>query len=396
MKNILPKVVLKHRKDAPLRRSHRWVFSGAIHRIEGEVQDGDIVEVYSGNGDYLASGHYNNGSIAVRVFSFVQTEFNQAFWEKRLQEAYAVREMLGLTNHPETNAYRLVHAEGDGLPGLILDYYNGVIVLQAHSLGMYKAADDIVGALKTVYGDKLRGIYNKSAETLPADHAKTMSNGYLFGESGEPIITEYGHQFFVDWEGGQKTGFFLDQRENRKLLAQYVSGKTVLNAFCYSGGFSVYALTAGAKSVHSVDSSQKAMDLTEQNMSLLKPKANQHQSLTADVMKFLKERPEDYEVMVLDPPAFAKNIRSRHNAVQGYKRLNALGLRSIKKGGILFTFSCSQVIDRKLFRDTIMAAALEAGRPVRILHELSQPADHPVNLFHPEVSYLKGLVLYVD
>ncbi len=395
MSQSFSKIILKHRKDAPLRRSHRWVFSGAIHRIEGEVEDGDIVEVFSGNGEYLGTGHYHDGSIAVRICSFEKTKFELPFWEKRLGEAFKMREELGLTQSEDTNAYRLIHAEGDGLSGLILDYYNGTVVLQAHSIGMHKASDNIIKALQGIYGTDLKAVYDKSADTLPPNYAKEINNQYLYGNSGETIVSEYGHQFLVNWETGQKTGFFLDQRENRKLLGQYVAGKTVLNAFCYSGGFSIYALAAGAASVHSVDISQKAMDLTDRNVALIDNADKKHQSITADVMKFLKSPPENYEVMVLDPPAFAKNKKARHNAVQGYKRLNAAGLKSIKDAGILFTFSCSQVVDRELFRNTILAAALEAGRPVRILHELTQPADHPVNLFHPEVSYLKGLVLYV-
>lgn len=392
---MLTKIILKHRKDAALRRWHHWVFSGAIYKIEGEVNNGDIVEVYDSKDNYLATGHYNNGSIAVRVFSFEKTSADTDFWTKKIQAAYDIRHALGLTDNAETNAYRLVHAEGDGLPGLVLDYYNGVVVFQAHSIGMHRAKDDILTALKAVYGKQLKGVYDKSMGSLPRDYTAGMENGYLLGTSGEPIISEYGHRFFVDWEDGQKTGFFLDQRENRRLLTHFAKGKTLLNAFCYTGGFSMYALAAGAKSVHSVDASQRAIDLLNQNISLLDIAAERHQSYTADVLKFLKEPPIEYEVMVLDPPAFAKNIRSRHNAVQGYKRLNIAGIKKIAKGGILFTFSCSQVIDSALFRSTILAAALEAGRPVRILHEMTQAPCHPVNIFHPEVSYLKGLVLCV-
>ncbi len=389
------KIILKHRKDAPLRRWHHWVFSGAIYKIEGEVNNGDTVEVYASNDEYLGTGHYHNGSIAVRIFSFEQRTADTDFWVKKIQVAYDIRQALRLTDNPETNAYRLIHAEGDGLPGLILDYYNGVVVFQAHSIGMYLAKDDIVAALQQVYGTRLKAVYDKSAESLPRDYTPQAVNGYLFGASGEPVILEYGHQFFVDWEGGQKTGFFLDQRENRRLLSHYAADKTVLNAFCYSGGFSIYALRAGAKLVHSVDASQKAIDLLNRNVSLLDIAPEKHESYTADVLKFLKTPPAEYEVMVLDPPAFAKNIRSRHNAVQGYKRLNIAGIRQLAKGGILFTFSCSQVVDSALFRSTVLAAALEAGRPVRILHEMTQASCHPVNIFHPEVSYLKGLVLYV-
>lgn len=391
------KVILKHRKDAPLRRRHRWVFSGAIYKIEGEVHNGDTVEVYDANGEYLATGHYHDGSIAVRIFSFEKTSGDTDFWTKKIRTAYEIRQALHLTDNPETNAYRLVHAEGDGCPGLILDYYAGVVVFQAHSIGMHLAKDNIVAALQAVYGKKLKGIYDKSSEKLPGDYARGMKNGYLIDEDipTEGLISEYGHPFYVDWKTGQKTGFFLDQRENRRLLANYSANKIVLNGFCYSGGFSMYALQAGAKLVHSVDASQRAIDLVDRNVDLLQNIKGEHVSYTADVLKFLKEPPVEYQVMVLDPPAFAKNVRKRHNAVQGYKRLNIEGLKNIAKGGILLTFSCSQVIDSALFRSTILAAALEAGRPVRILHELTQAPCHPVNIFHPEVSYLKGLVLYV-
>lgn len=391
------KVILKRRKDAPLRRRHCWVFSGAIYKIEGEVQNGDIVEVHAANDEYLATGHYHDGSIAVRIFSFEKTSGDSDFWTKKIREAYEIRQALHLTDNPKTNAYRLVHAEGDGLPGLILDYYAGVVIVQAHSIGMHLARHEICSALQAVYGEKLRAVYDKSAETLPREYAQGTKNSYLFGENTptETLISEYGHQFYVNWETGQKTGFFLDQRENRRLLAHYTENKTVLNAFCYSGGFSMYALRAGAKLVHSVDASQRAIDLTERNANLLQDVEGEHVAYTDDVQKFLKNPPAEYEVMVLDPPAFAKNVRSRHNAVQGYKRLNVAGLKSIAQGGVLFTFSCSQVVDSALFRNTILAAALEAGRPVRILHELTQAPCHPVNIFHPEVSYLKGLVLYV-
>jgi len=391
------KVILKHKKDAPLRRRHCWVFSGAIYKIEGEVNNGDTVEVYDSKDEYLATGHYHDGSIAVRVFSFEQTTADVDFWTKKIGEAYELRQALQLTDNSETNAYRLIHAEGDGLPGLILDYYAGVVVLQAHSIGMHLAKDNIVAALQAIYGKKLKGVYDKSVESLPREYAKGMENGYLLGKDipTESPISEYGHPFYVNWETGQKTGFFLDQRENRRLLAQYSTNKTVLNAFCYSGGFSMYALHAGAKLVHSVDASQRAIDLVERNVKLLENIGGEHVSYTADVLKFLKEPPTEYDVMVLDPPAFAKNVRTRHNAVQGYKRLNMAGIKRIAKGGIIFTFSCSQVVDSTLFRSTVLAAALEAERPVRILHELTQAPCHPVNVFHPEVSYLKGFVLYV-
>ncbi|MEL6717879.1 MAG: class I SAM-dependent rRNA methyltransferase [Bacteroidota bacterium] len=391
----MKKIILKHKKDAAVRRFHPWIFSGAIFRKEEGIEEGDWVEVYSGKEELLATGHYHHNSIAIRVLSFGEVRDQQAFWNTKIKSAYDYRQQLQLVDNEQTNCYRLIHAEGDGLPGLIVDVYGETTVVQCHSIGMHRDLKQIVTALKNCYGDQLKAIYNKSIDTLPKDYASTTANGYVFGESTVSVVQENGHSFLINWETGQKTGFFLDQRANRQLLTQYVKDKKVLNAFCYSGGFSIYALQAGAKQVDSVDISAKAIELTDKNVALNGNQEQQHRSFAEDVMQFLKTS-EEYEVMVVDPPAFAKNIKKRHAAVQGYKRLNVLALKKIAPKGILFTFSCSQVVGKQLFEDTITAAALEAGRSIRIMHYLSQAADHPVNLFHPESSYLKGLVLQVE
>ncbi|MFD1140007.1 class I SAM-dependent rRNA methyltransferase [Larkinella insperata] len=393
----LAKIYLRAGREDAVQRFHPWVFSGAVARTEGEPQDGDVVEVLDKKGKYLATGHYHNGSILVRIFSFQPVVPDVAYWTQKLA---SIRTVRGALLPPATNCYRLVHGEGDGCTGLIIDMYNGVAVLQAHSIGMHRERNLITEALKNVFGNELRAVYDKSAETLPGEYAASVQNAYRYGLVDVPHeVEENGHKFLVDWISGQKTGFFLDQRDNRNLLSRYSAGKKVLNAFCYSGGFSVYALLAGARQVHSVDASQKAIDLTNRNVALNfgdAQAAGRHEAFADDVMKYLQAHDDEYEVMVLDPPAFAKSLSARHRAVQGYKRLNAEGLRRVAKGGILFTFSCSQVIDRELFYNTIVAAAIDAGRQVRVLHHLSQPADHPVNLFHPEGGYLKGLVLWVE
>lgn len=397
----MKKVILKPKKDAAVRRFHPWVFSGAIGNMDTDITDGEIVEVYNAGNEYLATGHYQAGaSISVRLFAFAKTAGDQAFWTQKIRNAYQYREQLGLTNNPTTNCYRLIHAEGDGLPGLIIDIYNKTAVLQCHSMGMHLQKDKLAQALIEIYGANLNAIYDKSADTLPAPYAANIQNGYLYS-SNQPInhasfnALENGYTFRIDWENGQKTGFFLDQRDNRALLSKYARNKTVLNTFAYTGGFTVYALQAGATQVDSVDISQKAMDLLQANINLTSF-AERHNAYTQDVIKFLQQTENEYEVMVVDPPAFAKSLAKRHNAVQGYKRLNALAMKKIKKGGMLFTFSCSQVVDPQLFYDTIVAAALEAGRTARVMHHLSQPADHPVSLYHPEGAYLKGLVLYLE
>ena len=402
-------IILKQGKELFVRRFHPWIFSGAIARILGKPQDGDLVEVQDHWQNYLATGHYHQGSIAVKIIAYQPTEADENFWFDKFERAFKVRQLLDLQ---ATNCYRLIHGEGDSCPGLIIDVYNGVAVLQAHSIGMHLARHQISKALQQLYGANLQAIYDKSVETLPKEYASTIENSYLFGAATVPhAVLENNNTFLINWETGQKTGFFLDQRDNRALLAKYAKGKRVLNAFCYSGGFSVYALKAQATLVDSVDVSQKAIDLTNENVlanfyskqlsvsSEIIPQSAlniPHSAYAEDVMKFLKASDGLYEVMVLDPPAYAKSMDARHRAVQGYKRLNAEGMRRLAKGGVLFTFSCSQVVDRELFYNTIVAAALEAGRQVRVLHHLSQPADHPVNFFHPEGSYLKGLVLYVE
>ncbi|MBC6610501.1 class I SAM-dependent rRNA methyltransferase [Hymenobacter sp. BT507] len=391
-------ITLKPGKDQSLRRRHPWVFSGAIARLQGEVVEGEAVTVLAHTGEVLGVGHYAPGSIAVRMLDFGPDAQlpEAAFWEEKLRNAYQLRQGLALTGQGNTNVYRLAHAEGDGLPGLIIDVYGDVAVVQAHSAGMYRARPHIAAALQAVVPG-LRAVYDKSAETVPAKAAPGAQNGYLFGESSgqEHIVHENGHRFVIDWETGQKTGFFIDQRDNRSLLARYAPGRRVLNTFCYTGGFSVYALEAGAELVHSVDSSKKAIELTERNAALT-PHADRHEAYAQDVFSFLKDRHNQYDLIVLDPPAFAKHLSARHNALMGYKRLNVAGIKQIAPGGLLFTFSCSQVVSMELFEGAIMAAAIEAGRPARILHRLTQPADHPVSLFHPEGEYLKGLVLAVE
>lgn len=388
-------ITLKKGRDAAVRRFHPWVFSGAIHNIKGDVTDGSIVEVRDAKGDFLALGHYQNGSIAVRLFAFEQMDLGLPFWEMKLQAALNYRQAIGIAKDEHTNAFRLVHAEGDGLPGLIIDIYNKNAIIQCHSVGMHREREHIAAALLRVFGGELESIYDKSKESLPKDYAATIENGILHGSGMNTIITENGNQFYVDWETGQKTGFFLDQRDNRQLLGTYAKGKSVLNTFCYSGGFSIYALNQGATKVDSIDASKKAMEWTDKNVEL-NQNLNLHESYVGDVLKFFKEDLPDYDLMVVDPPAFAKSVNKRHNAVQGYKRLNAAALSKMKSGGILFTFSCSQVVGRELFYNTITAAAIEARRHVKVMKFLSQPADHPISLFHPEGEYLKGLVLYVE
>jgi 23S rRNA (cytosine1962-C5)-methyltransferase len=395
----LKSIVLNRDKEKSLQRKHPWVFSGAINRIVSDTgeapSDGELVEVVDFKNNFLALGYFSDGTIAVRIVSFTKIAINQAFWTAKIQAAFDVRQSLNLTDNTATNMYRLMHAEGDGVPGLIIDFYNGTAVIQAHSIGIYNNLDYIVKALQNVYKDKLIAIYNKSAESLAKQTNAVVENEYIY-QNGEPSLigTEHNCNFNLDWINGQKTGFFLDQRENRKLLGDFSKNKMVLNTFCYSGGFSISALKAGATEVHSVDSSQTAIELTDANVKLNKLK--NHQSFTSDTLDYLKENTIDYDVIILDPPAYAKNQKAKHNAVQGYKRLNALALKQIKPGGILFTFSCSQAVNRKLFYDTITAAAIEVGRNIRVLHHLSQPADHPVNIFHPEGEYLKGLVLFVE
>lgn len=395
------KIFLKSGKDVPVRRFHPWIFSGAVARVEGRPEDGDMVEVYDRSGELLGVGHFHHGSIAVRLLNFGPANIGDAgFWEDKLRNALAVRALFTDITAAD-GAYRLVHGEGDGLSGLIVDIYGDTAVVQCHSIGMHRQVDLIAGALETVYEGRLRAVYDKSYESLPVRYAETQSNGYRriadgYDTDAHHVVSENGVRFRVDWQTGQKTGFFLDQRDNRQLLSRFAPGKSVLNAFCYTGGFSCYALKAGARLVHSVDISQRAMELCAENVALNEPFQGTHEGYTEDVLRFLKQHVRSYEVAVIDPPAYAKSLDKRHNAVQGYKRLNVEAIRSVVPGGVLFTFSCSQVVDRELFYHTIAAAAMEVGRPVRVLHHLSQGADHPVSLFHPEGSYLKGLVLKLD
>jgi 23S rRNA (cytosine1962-C5)-methyltransferase len=397
-----PTIVLKPKRSESLRRRHPWVFSGAIDKIllneeEEDLQEGDLVEVVDSNEKPLGVGHFAEGSIAVRMITFKKEKIDEYFWEQKIRNAYNLRIELQLAKSHVTTCYRLIHAEGDGLPGLIIDIYGKVAIVQAHSLGFANSLQHITTAIKTVMGDCIDAVYSKSEKTLHQQGETSVEDGYLLGDEESPqIVLENGLQFEIDWINGQKTGFFIDQRFNRELLKTYSKGKKVLNTFCYSGGFSVYALAAGAAEVHSVDSSAKAIVLADRNVEVNFGKVKNHKSFAKDTLKFLNETEETYDTIILDPPAYAKSKSAQHKAVQGYKRLNAKAFSIIKKGGILFTFSCSQVVDRKLFENTIMAAAIEAGRNVRVLHHLSQPADHPVSIFHPEGEYLKGLVLYIE
>jgi 23S rRNA (cytosine1962-C5)-methyltransferase len=388
-------VILKKGRENSLQRFHPWVFSGAIFKMEGDISDGCWVTVVNHAGKILGHGHYQNGSIAVRILSFAETIPSNEIFSEKIKAAYHLRFNSGLISD-QTNAFRLIHGEGDGLPGLIVDYYNGVAVVQAHSLGMHEDREKIAEALSSVLKEKLSAVYYKSKATLPGKTHDAQQDGYLFGMIGLPhVIHEHGNKFYVDWEEGQKTGFFLDQRENRKLLGEFSKGKKVLNTFCYTGGFSVYALKAGAEFVHSVDASEKAIDLTRKNLELNGFNANTNSCHAEDTFEFLKDKKDVYDLIVLDPPAFAKHRDARHQAMKGYQRLNSEAMKAIKSGGIIFTFSCSQVVDRQLFYDTVSSAAILAGRDVKVLHQLTQPPDHPVSMFHPEGEYLKGLVLYV-
>ncbi len=391
------KVYLKPGKEESLKRFHPWVFSGAIARIEGEPEEGEIVDVFTSKKEFIACGHYQVGSIAVRVLSFTQQEIDRDFWRQKLQVAKDLRVALGLIGNPENNTYRLVHGEGDNLPGLIIDVYDHTAVVQAHSAGMHVFRMEIAEALSEVMGDIVQNIYYKSETTLPfkAD-LLARENGFIKGGSPENVAMENGLKFHVDWLKGQKTGFFVDQRENRHLLERYSKGRNVLNMFCYTGGFSFYAMRGGANLVHSVDSSAKAIDLTNENVQLNFPGDPRHQAFAEDAFKYLDRMGDQYDLIILDPPAFAKHRDAVRNALRGYTKLNAKAFEKIRPGGILFTFSCSQVVNKDNFRNAVFTAAAQSGRSVRILHQLTQPGDHPVNIYHPEGEYLKGLVLYVE
>ena len=390
------KVYLKAGKEESLKRFHPWVFSGAIAKVEGEPEEGEVVDVYTSKKEFIACGHFQIGSIAVRVLTFRQEEINRDFWKRRLAVALDLRRSLNLVDNPENNTYRLVHGEGDNLPGLIIDVYGQTAVMQAHSAGMHVYRMDIAEALSEVMGDIVKHIYYKSETTLPYKADLGPENGFIKGGSPENVAMENGLKFHVDWLKGQKTGFFVDQRENRHLLERYSKGRNVLNMFCYTGGFSFYAMRGGANLVHSVDSSAKAIDLTNQNVELNFPGDERHQAYAEDAFKYLDRMGDQYDLIILDPPAFAKHRDALRNALRGYSKLNAKAFEKIKPGGILFTFSCSQVVDKKDFRNAVFTAAAQSGRSVRILHQLTQPGDHPVNIYHPEGEYLKGLVLYVE
>ena len=391
------KVYLKPGKEESLKRFHPWVFSGAIARVEGEPEEGEIVDVYTSKKEFIACGHFQIGSIAVRVLSFVQETIDHEFWVRKLAVAKDLRVALGLIGNPQNNTYRLVHCEGDNLPGLIIDVYDHTAVMQAHSAGMHVYRMEIADALSEVMGDVIENIYYKSETTLPfkADLLST-ENGFIKGGSPENVAMENGLKFHVDWLKGQKTGFFVDQRENRHLLERYAKGRNVLNMFCYTGGFSFYAMRGGANLVHSVDSSAKAIDLTNENVELNFPGDARHKAYAEDAFKYLDRMGDQYDLIILDPPAFAKHRDALRNALRGYTKLNAKAFEKIRPGGILFTFSCSQVVNKENFRNAVFTAAAQSGRSVRILHQLTQPGDHPVNIYHPEGEYLKGLVLYVE
>lgn len=391
------KVYLKPKKEESLLRFHPWVFSGAIARVEGNPEEGEVVEVYTSDKKYIAAGHYQIGSIAVRVLTFQKEEINHGFWVRRLSVARDLRMALRLIGTKTNNACRLVHGEGDNLPGLIIDLYDHTAVMQAHSAGMHVYRHEIASALKEVMGDTVLNIYYKSETTLPfkADLEST-ENGFLLGGSTENVAMENGLLFHVDWLKGQKTGFFVDQRDNRALLEHYSLGRNVLNMFCYTGGFSFYAMRGGARLVHSVDSSAKAIDLTRANVELNFPGDKRHEAFAEDAFKYLDRMGGEYDLIILDPPAFAKHRGALRNALRGYTKLNAKAFEKIRPGGILFTFSCSQVVSKQDFRNAVFTAAAQSGRSVRIMHQLTQPADHPVNIYHPEGEYLKGLVLYVE
>jgi len=393
-------IQLRKGKDESLRRFHPWVFSGAIQRMEDGIVEGEVVRVLTSVGDFIAIGHYQQGSIAVRVLTFSDVEINDDFWRSRLQSALAMRQAISIADNPNNNTYRLVHGEGDNLPGLIVDVYGETAVMQAHSIGMHLCRKQIAHSLAEVMQQRVKHIYYKSETTLPFMTTDDM-NGFLVGGSEDNIATENGLKFRVDWLKGQKTGFFVDQRENRSMLEYYASGKRVLNMFCYTGGFSFYAMRGGAKLVHSVDSSAKAIELTKANVELNFPGDPRHEAFCEDAFKFLDSSVGNgsafaYDLIILDPPAFAKHRGALHNALKGYMRLNQKAFEKIARGGVLFTFSCSQVVTKDHFRNAVFTAAALAKRKVRILHQLHQPADHPINIYHPEGEYLKGLVLYVE
>ena len=390
-------IYLKRGKDESLRRFHPWVFSGAIHHFEEQPAEGDLVRVLTAEGEFIAVGHWQVGSIAVRVLSFVEEPIDDAFWRRRIKVALDARRSMGVADNPQNDTFRLVHGEGDNLPGLVIDIYGATAVVQAHSVGMHVVRQQVAQALKDVMGERLQNIFYKSETTLPFKAGLGQENGFLLGGSPDDVAMENGLRFHIDWLRGQKTGFFVDQRDNRSLLERYSAGRHVLNMFCYTGGFSVYAMRGGAALVHSVDSSAKAVDLVNANVELNFPGDTRHEAFAEDAFRFLQQMEQDaYDLIVLDPPAFAKHKDALRNALKGYTRLNLRAFEKIRPGGILFTFSCSQAVSKDQFRMAVFTAAAQSGRNVRILHQLHQPADHPINIYHPEGEYLKGLVLYVE
>ena len=399
------KIILKRGREESLRRFHPWVFSGAIAEIQGNPMEGDIVAVHASDGSFLAYGHYQIGSIAVRILSFDDAAMRQDYWEEMISKALQVRISCGLHTPSEnacnTNCYRLVHGEGDNLPGLIIDYYDGVCVMQAHSVGMFRAKRQISDALQKVYGKSLKAVYDKSSGTAPFKAGLDLIDGYLYRSEDfsddEQVVLENGHKFMVNWTEGQKTGFFLDQRENRALVGSLAKGRNVLNLFCYTGGFSIYALASGAVHVDSVDSSRKAMMMVDRNVAINGFDESRHTSLCCDAIDYLRDVPEGkYDLIIVDPPAFAKHRGALKNALRAYQRLNAAAISKVASGGFVFTYSCSQVVDKEAFALAVFSAAAQCGRSVRILDRLNQPCDHSVNIYHPEGEYLKGLLLYVE
>ncbi len=389
------KIVLKSGKDQSVLRFHPWIFSGAIKKMYGSPAEGDIVDVYDNKDTFLATGHYAPSSIAVRILSFKQMTPDLSFFTEKIKSAIEYRKLIGIFENPMINVFRLIHGEGDGLPGLIVDYYNGVAVMQMHSIGFYRIRKEIASVLVELLKDKIVAVYDKSEGTIPHMSGITPVNEFLHGGSGPASVTENGYNFKIDWTTGQKTGFFIDQRENRKLLEKYTEGKDVLNMFGYTGGFSVYAMK-NASLVHTVDSSYSAIELANENVRLNYGDDKRHVSFQVDAFEYMNNIKDQYDVIVLDPPAFAKHNNVLANALQGYKRLNMKAIEQVRKGGIIFTFSCSQVVTRENFRKSVFVAAANTGRNVRILHQMSQPPDHPVNIYHPESEYLKGLVIYVE
>jgi 23S rRNA (cytosine1962-C5)-methyltransferase len=389
------KIVLKSGKEQSLRRLHPWVFSGAIKKTYGNPSEGDLVDVYDNKDTFLAVGHFAPSSIAVRVLSFEQVIPDISFFRKKIIKAITYRKSLGIIDNPDINVFRLIHGEGDGLPGLIVDYYNGVAVMQMHSIGFYRIRKEIASILAELLNDRIIAVYDKSEGTIPHMSGMTATNEFLYGSSDPVVVTENGYKFKIDWTTGQKTGFFIDQRENRKLLEKYTDGRSVLNMFGYTGGFSVYAMK-NASLVHTVDSSSPAIVLAQENIRLNFGDDKRHESFQVDAFDYMNHIKDQYDLIILDPPAFAKHNNVLANALQGYKRLNIKAIEQIKPEGIIFTFSCSQVVSKENFRKSVFAAAANTGRSVRILHQMSQPPDHPVNIYHPESEYLKGLVIYVE